>query len=62
MEATAKGVRRDILSILTEAGILSDEQVQRIQDLQQKTGDRLEHILLQQRMGYCQAMVVCHQE
>ncbi len=50
MEAPAKSVKRDILSILIEAGIMNDEQVQRIQDLQQKTGDRLEHILLQQRM------------
>lgn len=50
MEAPAKSVKRDILSILIEAGIMNDEQVQRIQDLQQKTGDRLEHILLQQRI------------
>jgi general secretion pathway protein E len=50
MEAPAKGVKRDILSILVEAGILNDEQIQRARDLQHKTGDRLEHILLQQRM------------
>ena len=50
MEAPAKSVKRDILNILVEAGIMNDEQVQRVQDLQQKTGDRLEHILLQQRM------------
>ncbi len=50
MEAPAKSVKRDIISILIEAGIMNDEQVQRVQDLQQKTGDRLEHILLQQRM------------
>ena len=50
MEAPAKSVKRDILNILIEAGIMNDEQVQRVQDLQQKTGDRLEHVLLQQRM------------
>ncbi len=50
MEAPAKSVKRDIPSILIEAGIINDEQLQRVQDLQQKTGDRLEHILLQQRM------------
>ena len=50
MEAPVKSVKRDILNILIEAGIINDEQIERVQDLQQKTGDRLEHILLQQRM------------
>jgi len=50
MEAPAKSVKRDILHILIEAGIINDEQLQRIQELQQKTGDRVEHILLQQRV------------
>ena len=50
MEAPAKSVKRDILNILIEAGIINDEQIQRVQDLQQKTGDKLEHILLQQRL------------
>lgn len=50
MEAPAKTVKRDVLHILFEAGIIDDEQVQRVQGLQQKTGDRVEHILLQQRM------------
>ena len=50
MEAPAKSVKRDILHILIEAGIINDEQLQRIQELQQKTGDRVEHILLQQRL------------
>ncbi len=50
MEAPAKNVKRDVLNILMEAGIINDEQLQRVHDLQQKTGDRLEHILLQQRM------------
>ncbi|MQY80955.1 MAG: hypothetical protein GH158_01745 [Dehalococcoidia bacterium] len=50
MEVETKSVKRDILNILVEAGIINDEQLQRIQELQQKTGDRIEHILLQQRM------------
>jgi len=50
MEAPVKSVKRDIIHILAEAGIINDEQVQRVQDLQQKTSDRVEHILLQQRM------------
>ncbi len=50
MEAPAKSAKKDILLILTEAGIINDEQLHRAQDLQQKTGDRVEHILLQQRM------------
>jgi general secretion pathway protein E len=36
--------------ILLEAGILSKEQVQHIRDLQQKSGDKFERILLQQRL------------
>jgi len=50
MEAPAKSAKRDILHILAEAGIINDEQVQRVQELQQRTRDRLEHVLLQQRM------------
>ena len=50
MEAPAKSVKRDILHILVEAGIINDEQLQRVQELQHKTSDRLEHILLQQRL------------
>ena len=50
MEAPAKSVKKDVVNILAEAGIISDEQVQRVKELQQKTGDRPEHILIQQRM------------
>jgi general secretion pathway protein E len=50
MEVPTKSVKKDILNILVEAGIIKDEQLQRVQELQQKTGDRIEHILLQQRM------------
>jgi len=50
MEAPAKSVKKDVVNILAEAGIISDEQAQRVQELQQKTGDRPEHILIQQRM------------
>jgi general secretion pathway protein E len=50
MAAPVKSVKRDVLNILVEAGIVNDEQVQRVHELQQKTGERLEHILLKQRM------------
>jgi len=50
MKPTAKGVKKDLLGILVEAGIINEEQVQRIEELQQKTGERVEHVLLQQRM------------
>ena len=50
MEVPTKSVKKDILNILVEAGIINDEQLQRVQELQQKTSDRIEHILLQQRM------------
>ena len=50
MESPAKSVKKDLLSILIEAGILNDEQLQRIEELKHKTGERVEHILLQQRM------------
>jgi len=50
MEAPAKSVKKDVVNILAEAGIISDEQAQRVQELQQRTGDRPEHILIQQRM------------
>ena len=50
MGVPTKSVKKDILNILVEAGIINDEQLQRVQELQQKTSDRIEHILLQQRM------------
>lgn len=50
MAAPVKSAKKDIKKILVEAGIINEEQVQRVQELQQKTGDRVEHILLQQRM------------
>ena len=50
MKAPAKSVKKDLLNILTEAGIINEEQLQRVDDLKHKTGERVEHILLQQRM------------
>ena len=50
MEVPTKSVKKDILNVLVEAGIINDEQLQRVQELQQKTGDQIEHVLLQQRM------------
>ncbi|HEY51656.1 MAG TPA: type II/IV secretion system protein [Dehalococcoidia bacterium] len=50
MEAPAKSVGKDILNILVEAGIINDDQIQRVRELQQRTSDSVEHVLLQQRM------------
>jgi general secretion pathway protein E len=50
MKSPAMSAKKDLLKILHEAGLVSDEQVQRANELQQKTGKRVEHILLQQRI------------
>ncbi|MFQ5997547.1 MAG: GspE/PulE family protein, partial [Dehalococcoidales bacterium] len=49
METTEKKARKDLGQILLEAGLVTEEQLQRVIDLQQRTGDRFEEILLQQR-------------
>ena len=50
MDTIQRSSTRDLGEILFEAGILSKEQVQHIRDLQQKSGDKFERILLQQRL------------
>ena len=50
MDTIQRSSTRDLGEILFEAGILSKEQVQHIHDLQQKSGDKFERILLQQRL------------
>jgi len=50
MDTIQRSSTRDLGEILLEAGILSKEQVQHIRDLQQKSGDKFERILLQQRL------------
>jgi len=49
MESPKKRLRKDLGRILVEAGLITEEQLQRVLELQIKTGDRFERILLQQR-------------
>ena len=49
METVEKKSRKDLGQILIEAGLVTEEQLQRVIELQQKTGDRFEQIMLQQR-------------
>jgi len=50
MESVEKGIRRDIGQILVDAELITDEQLRRVIELQHKGGDRLEQVLLQQRL------------
>ena len=49
METVEKKSRKDLGQILIEAGLVTEEQLQRVIELQQKTGDRFEQIMLEQR-------------
>jgi len=49
LESPKKKSRKDLGRILVEAGLITEEQLQRVRDLQTKTGDRFERVLLQQR-------------
>ena len=49
MEVKGKTSRKDLGKILVEAGLINEEQLQRVTDLQQKTGNKIELILVQQR-------------
>jgi general secretion pathway protein E len=49
MEVKGKTSRKDLGKILAEAGLINEEQLQRATDLQQKTGNKMELILVQQR-------------
>ncbi len=49
MEAPGKTSRKDLGRTLLEAGLINEEQFQRAVELQQKTGNKMEQILLQQR-------------
>ena len=49
MEVKGKTSRKDLGKILVEAGLINEEQLQRVIDLQQKTGNKIELILVQQR-------------
>jgi len=50
METVEKEIRRDIGQILIDAELITEEQLNRIKELQRKSGDRLEQVLLQQRL------------
>ena len=50
METVEKETRRDIGQILIDAELITEEQLNRIKELQRKSGDRLEQVLLQQRL------------
>jgi general secretion pathway protein E len=49
MEVKEKTSRKDLGKMLMESGLINEEQLQRATDLQQKTGNKIEQILLQQR-------------
>ena len=49
MESPKKISRKDLGQILVEAGLITEEQLQRVRDLQAQIGDRFERVLLQQR-------------
>ena len=49
METVEKRTHKGLGQILLEAGLITEEQLQRTIDLQQRTGDRFEQIILQQR-------------
>ncbi len=50
METVDRGLRKDLSQMLIEAGLVSDGQLQRVIELQRQSGDKLEQILLQQRL------------
>ncbi|MEE8618543.1 MAG: GspE/PulE family protein [Dehalococcoidales bacterium] len=50
METVDRGLRKDLSQMLIEAGLISDGQLQRVIELQRQSGDKLEQILVQQRL------------
>ena len=50
MESSERRTPKDLGQILIEAGLIVEEQMQRVLELQRKSGDRFERILLQQRL------------
>jgi len=45
-----KVAKKELGQLLVEGGLISDEQLTRVQELQRKSGERVERILLQQRL------------
>jgi len=50
MGSSERKLQKGLDRILVEAGLITEEQLNRIVELQHKTGDRMEQILLQQRL------------
>ena len=50
METVEKETRRNIGQVLVDAELITEEQLNRIKELQRKSGDTLEQVLLQQRL------------
>lgn len=50
MEASKTVLSRDLGELLVEARIITKEQLRHIKELQSKAGDKIEHILLQERL------------
>jgi len=45
-----KIAKKELVQLLVEGGLINDEQLTRVQELQHKSGERVERILLQQRL------------
>ena len=50
MESTEVRSQKDLGQMLVEAGLIVEEQLQRVKEMQRQSGDSLERILLQQRL------------
>lgn len=50
MESPQVKAQKNLGQMLVEAGLIAEGQLQHVKELQQKSGDRLERILLQQRL------------
>ncbi|MEE9398806.1 MAG: ATPase, T2SS/T4P/T4SS family [Dehalococcoidales bacterium] len=50
MEATGERAQNNLGQMLVKAGLISNEQLQRVVELQQRSGDRFDRVLLQQRL------------
>ena len=50
MEASGERAQNNLGQMLVKAGLISNEQLQRVVELQQRSGDRFDRVLLQQRL------------
>ena len=56
METSIKTPQRNLGQLLVEAGLITKEQLRRVMELQSKDGDKIERILLKQRLVTVQQM------